>query len=140
MLLAALALALPAWAGLDAVKAEPKLEKRAAKALANADAAVTSARDAYAAGDLPRTTAALEEVRQSVELAYSSLLETRKNPRKRPTHFKRAEIRTRELLRRLDDFREQMSYEDRGVLDEVRAAVQKVREDLLRGLLGEKKK
>jgi hypothetical protein len=33
-----------------------------------------------------------------------------------------------------------MSYEDRGVLDEVRAAVQKVREDLLRGLLEEKKK
>jgi hypothetical protein len=140
MLLAVLALALPAWAGLDAVKAEPNLEKRAGMALANAGAALTSAHDSYAAGDLQRTTAALDEVRQSVQLAYSSLLETHKNPRKRPTHFKRAEIGTRELLRRLDDFRAQMSYEDRGVLDEVRAAVQKVREDLLTGLLGEKRK
>ncbi|MGD0015075.1 MAG: hypothetical protein ABSD56_11740 [Bryobacteraceae bacterium] len=140
MLLAALALALPVWAGLDAVKAEPNLEKRAGMALANAGAALTSARDSYVAGDLQRTTAALDEVRQSVELAYSSLLETHKNPRKKPMPFKRAEIRTRELLRRLDDFREQMSYEDRGVLDEVRAAVRKIREDLLRGLLGEKSK
>jgi hypothetical protein len=140
MLLAALALALPVWAGLDAVKAERNLEKRAGMALANGGAALNSARDSYAAGDLQRTTAALDEVQQSVQLAYSSLLATHKNPRSRPTHFKRAEIRTRELLRRLDDFREQMSYEDRSVLDEVRAAVQKVRDDLLRGLLGEKKK
>ncbi len=136
----ALALAVPALADLNAIKAEGKPEKRAERALDNAAAALKSAEDAYKVkGDLGQTNTELQEVGDSVELAYSSLKATGKNPSKSPKHFKRAEIETRELLRRLTDFREQMSFEDRDVLDKVRAAVQKVHEDLLEGIMGGKK-
>ena len=47
---------------------------------------------------------------------------------------------TRELLRRIDDLREQMSVDDRETLDKVRAAVQKVHESLLEAIMGGKKK
>ena len=133
--------AAPAWASLDAAKAEPNLEKRAVLALDNAGRALRSAQDGYLAqGDMKQVGAALEEVSVSVELAYDSLQQTHKVPSRSPKYFKRAEIETRELLRRIDDFREQMSVDDRDEIDKVRAVVQKVHESLLEGIMGGKKK
>lgn len=127
-------------ADLDSVRAEPKLEKRAQKALDNAEMVFKSAQDSYLVkGDLKQTRIQLDEVAESVELAYTSLLATRKNPSKSPKHFKRAEIETRSLLRRLDDFRDQMSVEDRDTADKARALLQKVHEELLEGIMGGKK-
>ncbi len=143
-LLAVVAIAVSATAVLHAdissIKAEPSLEKRAEKALANADKAFKAAQEAYLVkGDLKQTANSLEELAESVELAYTSLRDTRKNPSKRPKYFKRAEIKTRELIRRLDDFRDQMSYEDRDTADKARASLQKVHEELLEGIMGGKK-
>jgi hypothetical protein len=130
-----------AWAGLDAIQSEPNLERRADQALDNARSALKSAKDAYLEkGDLRQTQVSLDELQRSVQLAYDSLLATHKNPSRSPKHFKLAEITTRELLRHLDDFREQMSVEDRAGLDKVRATIQKVRESLLEGIMGGKKK
>lgn len=126
---------------LAAVKAEPNLEKRARRALDNAAAAYKAAEEAYMKrGDPEQANAALDEVSQSVELAYASLRATGKNPVKSPRHFKAAEIRTRELLRRLADLREAMSVLDRDHIDEVRATIQKIHDDLLAGIMGGKKK
>jgi hypothetical protein len=130
-----------AWAGPDTVQSEQNLEKRAHEALDHAGSALKSAKDAYLEkGDLRQTRASLDELQRSVQLAYDSLLETHKNPSRSPKHFKQAEITTRALLRQLDDFREQMSVEDRADLDQARAAIQKVHESLLEGIMGGKKK
>ncbi len=139
-LVLALAGAAPLRADLNAIRQEPKPEKRAELALVNASAALTAAEDAYKVkGDLGATDAALKEVGASVDLAFESLQATHKNPSKSPKHFKRAEIKTRELLRRLTDFRDQMGFDERDVLDKVRASVQKVHENLLEGIMGGKK-
>jgi hypothetical protein len=133
--------AAPAWASLDAAKAEPNLEKRSGLALDNASRVLKSAQDAYLAqGDMKQVEASLEEVSASVELAWDSLQQTHKNPSRSPKFFKKAEIDTRELLRRIDDLRAQMSVEDRDPLEKVRAVVQKVHESLLEGIMGGKKK
>jgi hypothetical protein len=133
--------AAPAWAGLDDAKAEPNLEKRADLALDNAGIALKAAQDAYLAqADMKQVGASLDEVEASVDLAYASLEETHKSPNRSPKHFKRAEILTRQILRRIDDFRQQMSVDERDRLDRVRAAVQKVHENLLEGIMGGKKK
>jgi len=132
-------LALPA-ADLSAVQSEPNLEKRARKALDNAEAALVSAQNEYLEKNDPaRTNAALDELAQSVEICHQSLKETGKNPSKSPKHFKYAEIKTRALLRKLTDFREQMSAMDREEIDKARASVQRVHDDLLAGIMGEKK-
>jgi hypothetical protein len=138
--LAASLLAAPIRADLASVKAEPNLERRARKALENADQALKAAQEAYRNGDAKQTEAAFDELRESVVLANDSLKQTGKNPRRSPRHFKNAEIKTRALLRRLDDFRPQMSPDDRDCLDKAQAAIQKVHDELLTGIMGEKRK
>ena len=126
---------------LDAVRAEANLEKRSKLALDNAASALRSAREAYQAGDTATVTAKTDEIGESVDLAYNSLTETKKNPRKSPKWFKHAEMETRELTRRLEDFAQQMNYNDRAILDKTRARVEQVHDELLTGLMeGRKKK
>ena len=126
-------------ADLKQAMAEANLEKRSALALANAQAALKAARECYQKGDNAGTAAAAAEVRESVDLAYASLKQTGKKPRKSPKWFKHAEIETRDLLRRLDAFQDEMSYNDRPLLDKVKANVQQVHDELLLGLMGDRR-
>jgi hypothetical protein len=129
-----------ARADLAAAKAEPNLEKRSRLALDNADRALKQARDAYGKGETAQVESGLTEVRESVELAEASLKETGKNPRKSPKWFKRAEIQTRDLIRKLDGFDHEMGIGDRPMLVPVKARVQQVHDDLLTGLMEGKTK
>ncbi len=130
-----LALAGALRADLRQAKEEPNLEKRSKLALDNAEQALKAAREAYAKGDNAQVTALAAEIGESVELADTSLQETGKNPRKSPKWFKRAEIVTRDLLRRLDAFQQEMNVGDRPLLDAVKAKVQKVHDKLLLGVM-----
>lgn len=139
----ALALALcvqAAGADLGAAKAEANLEKRSKLALDNAQAALQAARAAYNQGDNAAAAAALEEMRQSVDLARDSLEQTGKNPRGHPKYFKQAEITTRDLLRRMETFQQEMSYLDRPMVEGAKTRVQQVHDDLLIGLMEGKRK
>jgi len=127
-------------ADLKAALAESDLGRRSKLALDNAQAALQAARSAYREGDLEKTGAALKEIRESVELAYQSLNDTHKNPRKSPHWFKNAELVTRDLLRRLDTFDRDMGYDDRPMLKPVEDKVQQVHDDLLLGLMEGKPK
>ena len=124
---------------LDAIKAEPNLEKRSDRALDNADQEIDAARKAYAAGDLNGTRQALQDVRASVELSYDSLQETGKNPRRSPKHFKRAELKIREMLRRLRGLEDEFSVEDRPPVQEVEQRLQEIHDELLTGIMTKKK-
>jgi len=133
-----------AWCGtlpgdLTQVKSEPNLEKRARAALDNAEEVLRQARESYSAGAIDRSAALLAEVQESVELAGNSLKETGKNPVKHPKHFKAAEQKTRELLRKLDNFDKEMNVADRPTLESVKAKVQQVHDDLLESIMGKKK-
>jgi hypothetical protein len=108
-------------------------------ALDNADDALKQARDAYDKGDNDAVTARMQEVEQSVELAESSLKQTGKNPSRSPKHFKFAELKTRDLLRKLESFREAMSVADRAVADHAIGTVQKIHDALLDGIMGKNK-
>jgi hypothetical protein len=135
MLLAGVA----ATADLDSVKAEPNLEKRSRLALENADRALKDAREAYKKGEMGQATSLIQEIQDSVLLAEASLNETGKNPRKSPKWFKRAEIQTRNLIRKLDAFGQEMGVDDRPMLATVKAKVQQVHDDLLLGVMEGKK-
>ena len=135
-----LALAGTALATLDEALAEPNLEKRSKLALDNAVLATKAAREAYRAGDVQKTSTEAEQIEKSVDLAYESLRQTGKDPRRSPKWFKRAEIETRSLLRKLEDFQQEMGFNDRGILDKVKTRIQQVHDDLLTGLMEGKKK
>jgi hypothetical protein len=127
-------------ADLKRALAEPNLEKRSGLALENAAGALKSARAAYDKGDNDQVASYAEEVLESVDLAAASLAQSGKNPR-RSDWFKKAEISTRDLIRRIEAFQEQMSYMDRPMLDKLKARVQQVHDELLLGVMeGNKKK
>jgi hypothetical protein len=123
-------------ADLDAVKAEPKLEKRARRAMDNSEKMLDASRAAYRHGQMAEHQAALKEVQESVQLAYQSLKETGKNPRNNSSHYKRGEIRSRKLLRRLESFRNEMSYNEREQIDEIIKAIQEVHDKFLHDVMG----
>jgi hypothetical protein len=79
-------------------------------------------------------------VEQSVDLAYESLEQTGKNPRNSPRYFKSAEQETSDLGRRIDGFQQDMSYDERPMLDKLKARVQQVHDNLLLQLMEGKKK
>ena len=124
---------------LATIRTEPNLEKRSDLALTNANVALDSARDSYNKGDLDQTEANLHEVLDSVDLAYQALSDTGKDPRK-DRFFKRAEMRTRELIRRLEGLGQTMSVADRETVDKVREEVSEIHDNLLKGIMSKKKK
>jgi hypothetical protein len=132
--------ALPARADLKAALAEPDLEKRSGLALDNAAEALKAAREAYDNGNNSLFTGLAAELEQSVDLAQTSLQRTGKDPRSHPKWFKKAEISTRDLLRRLEAFQQAMNYADRPQLDALKAHIAKVHDDLLEGLMEGKHK
>ena len=126
---------------LASVKTEPNLERRSDRALENANAAMDAARSAYDRGDSEKTTAALDELKESVDLSYQSLEESGKSPRSN-SHYKTAEKATRALLRRLESFRDAVGVAERDAVDAIRLHVSEVHDDLLNGIMtnGRKRK
>lgn len=124
---------------LAAIKTEPNLEHRSQLAMDNANAAFDMAKGAYNTGDFAKSQTAIEEVGASVDVAYESLQQSGKNPRNNK-FFKRAEVGTRELLRKLEGMRLAVSSEDRQTVEKVRDRVSKVHDELLQDILGKKKK
>jgi hypothetical protein len=120
-----LAAGLAMASGLESVKAEPNLEKRSEKALAYAGEVVTAMRGALDNNDVEKIQTQLREFGEAVDLSLDSLKATGKNARKSPKHFKRAETKLRELQRRLETLRQDMSIDDRPVLDGVTADLSK---------------
>lgn len=124
---------------LERVKAEPNPERRSRAALEVAEANLKAARQAYADGDMKQTADLLNELTRAVALAESSLNESGKNPSKSPKHFKYAEIKTGELLRKLDAFAHDMSYTDRPMTGKIREDLQEIHDRLLSSIMGKKK-
>ena len=128
------------WADLTLVMAEPNLEKRSEKAMKNAHAALDRARQALKDRDQTAETAAIAEIGESVELCKESLDKSGKNPRRSPKYFKRAEIEIRKLIRRLDSFRLEMSFDDRESIDKLIARFHQIHEEIILGIMGKKGK
>ena len=136
----ACAIGAPAWGDLTKARAEQNLERRSKLALDNAEAQLHAAREAYRNNEAEKVSADITEIGESVDLAWAALKQTNKDPRRSPKWFKSAEIATRDLLRKLETFQQDMSFNEREQVDPVKAKVQQVHDDLLEGLMGGKKR
>ena len=123
---------------LAAIKLEPNLERRSERALDNASAAMDLARDASSSGDTEKLKAAVTELRDSVDLAYQSLLDSGKSARRNPKFFKKAELKTRELMRRLQGLSQAVDADDRVFVESVHDRVSKVHDDLIQDIMQKK--
>jgi hypothetical protein len=142
-----LALLVLAWmagtsraADLAQARAEPDLVKRARLALDVSDEALAVARADYLRGEPDRVAADAARIADSVDLAFVSLNQTGKDPRKSFRWFKYAEIHTRTLLRKLDALERDMDFDDRPAIENAKSEVQRVHDKLLHDLLEGKPK
>ena len=125
-------------ADLASVKSEANLERRSEVALDYAHQQVDTVRDAFNAGESAKAQAAIDECAQAVDVAYQALSDTGKNPRN-SKYFKKAELRTRELMRRLDGLAQTLSVDDRDPVTRLRDHVAEVHDNLLKGIMSKKK-
>ena len=130
-----LAMAVAAHAEIPRIQAEPNPEKRSKLALDNADQALTLSRESYYKSDLVNTAGLLAEVKASVELAEASLKSTGKKASRSPKAFKYAELKTSELLRRIETFSQDMNFADRPMIEPVKSTVQRVHDALLDAIM-----
>ncbi|MFN3323072.1 MAG: hypothetical protein ACK5AZ_06220 [Bryobacteraceae bacterium] len=136
-----LAVGVPAGASkasLAELKSEPKLEKRAAMALSFADSAVDTSRKAWMAGDMAAFKRNLEEVAEAVDLVLHSLRETGKAPGKMLKHYKRAELKTRDLGRRLQTLENDVAFDDREFVAGIKDRVHDIHEELLFAIMSKR--
>ena len=125
-------------ADLASVRNEPNLERRSDLALDYANQSIDVARDSYNAGDPAKMQSALAEAAEAVDVSYQALSETGKNPRNNK-YFKRAELRTRELMRRLEGLSQTVSVDDREPVTKTRDHIAEIHDNLLRGIMSKKK-
>jgi len=124
---------------LASVQQEPNLERRSQMAMESANSALDAARTSYQANELDKTRASLDDVGQAVSLAYDSLKQTGKEARRDTKFFKRTELATRQMLRRIEGMAEAMNFEDRALVDKLREHVAAIHENLLQDIMGKKK-
>ncbi len=127
-----LSAAAPTW---PEVEAEQDLEKQSRLALEYARAHVDAMVKAYAEGRREEGRAAAAEIVRAVELAKTSLDETGKHPRKKPKHFKHAEIATRKLIKDLGQAQEKLEFDDRPDLDPAIERIEEINRELLMGIM-----
>jgi hypothetical protein len=129
------------WAtDLASIQQESNPERRSQLAMDYAGAALDAARTAYQAADLEKAKTSLSEVGDAVDLAYDSLQQTGKEARRDPKFFKRTELSTRQLLRRIEGLADSMNFDDRGLAEKIFDRVAAIHENLLQGIMGKKKK
>ena len=118
---AAWMLLLASWLGaqvseserLERVLQEEKLEKRSELALEYVRGAVERAVRAYEEGKPEQGREILALIVEAAELSAASLEETGKDARKKPKHFKRAEINMRKLIGDMQEAERAMNFDDR---------------------------
>lgn len=131
--------AAPVPTSFDQVKAEPNPERRAKAAIEFAAAAERNAEAAFSSGNMHDAAAQLNTMKDSMEMTRDSLVASRKTPGRNPQLYKYFELRSHELLIRLEDFERRLFIEDRGVVAVPRARVQEIHDFWFDGIMARKK-
>ncbi len=122
----------------DTVKAEPALDKRAQRALDFAQERLTEARKHHDAADFASFATHLAQTAQGVEYCLTSLEEMGKHPSRNTRHYKAAELRVRDILRRMTTLRNDVGLDLRPQVEESERRVNAVHEKLLDGVMSRK--
>lgn len=133
---AAVPFLLPAAEGLEAIKADPDPQRRYRAALEYSSQQVTAARKAYEEGKPADYAAALKQAVDAVKLCDDTLREPGKNRVRNATHFKRAELKTREIIRRIEQLEKEAAVDDRAPAHAAALEIRKIHDQILTDLMG----
>ena len=126
-------------ADLDAVNKEPDLEKRSDKAL---DAAMESLKLARALPDEGGSITDLEKdmdsMIEAVELSLKSLRDTGKKPNRLTRFYKRGELKTREMQKRVENLIQALAFDNRPPAEKAQARLNVLHDEFLFGVMSGK--
>lgn len=122
------------------VEGERGHEKRASLALDYARQRVGVVVTAYQAGDAEQATRNIALLVKAVETAQQALDDTGKVARKKPKHFKKAEIATRRLVEAIEDAQRILLVAEREALEPARVRVDEINQQLMMAIFGKKSK
>jgi hypothetical protein len=124
----------------NAVLAEHDLEKRSDLALQEADEEITEASKAYSpnSGELKEFEKHLAAVGELAQLSLKSLQDSGKRARKKPKYFKRAELKLRSLLRRLDTLEKSVLVDDRPPVTKTKGLLAGVHDQILQDIMSKR--
>ena len=119
----------------DSVMVEQNLEKRSELALKEADTRISAASKAYAENDSKAFQLHVDAVGELAQFSLKSLKDSGKNAKKSPKYFKRAELKLRSILRRLETLEKDVLADDRAPVEKVKATVSTVHEQVLHDIM-----
>jgi hypothetical protein len=120
----------------SAVIAEKDLEKRSELALKAADDQITAASKDPA--DVKALTQYLGDIDELARFSYKSLQDTGKRASRSPKYFKRAELKLRSMMRRLDTLEQEVAAEDRSAVGRLRTSLSEIRDQILHDIMSKK--
>lgn len=124
---------------LDKIGGEPNPLKRFDQAIAYAETSMVKAREVVnQAGTLAELKLALSGVQEGLDLALRSLKKTGRPPRKLSKQYKKGEVKSREILRRLEQLAPAISVDSREPAEAAIAKVGKLHEEFLQGVMSRK--
>lgn len=124
---------------LASIRGNPMPESRYWAALEFAAARIDAARRQYQEGRIEEMQKSLGELQEAVQICDDTLRGTGRNPSKSPKHFKRAELKEREILRRLRTLEDEVGVEERSIVTKVRTKVSELHDELLYDIMGRRK-
>lgn len=124
---------------LEAVKKEPDRQKRSELAL---DAAAEALKDARAlpteGGSVADLQKDLDTMVQAVELSLQSLHDTGKRPNKLAKYYKNGELRTREMLKQLENLIQAIAFDNRPPAEKAHDRLVVLHDEFLFGVMSGK--
>ncbi|MCC7154526.1 MAG: hypothetical protein IT161_08120 [Bryobacterales bacterium] len=124
---------------LEAAKKETSPDRRQRRALDLMDASFHQAQDALRENSPPdKVQALLDQMADAAEYSLAALRETGQKPGKMTKQYKRGDLRTRELIRKLESFINAMAYGDRPAAVKTKVRIQVVAEEYLLGAMSRK--
>jgi len=126
-------------ADLAQARAERNLDRRTRLALDNGALQLRLAAEANKSGEWLKTRAALDELGESIDLAYASQKETGRNPRG-ARQYKNLEVRVRGLLKTLEEFQRTLDFQQREETEPLVEKIRRVHDEVLQSILAPKRK
>jgi len=124
---------------LEAVKKEPDLQKRSELALDVAAEALKHARalptEGGSVADLQKD---MDTMVQGVELSLQSLRDTGKRPNKLEKYYKKGELRTRDMLKQLENLVQAIAFDSRPPAEKARDRLVVLHDEFLYGVMSGK--
>lgn len=141
LLCALLLCSVASWAStdLESAKKEHDAERRFELAMNAANDALTQARALPAeGGSVDDLQQKMDTVTAGVELALKSLRDTGRPPRKLAKYYKRGEIRTRDMLRLLENLIQAIAFDSRPPAEKARDRLVVMHDEFLFGVMSGK--